>query len=1721
MAWSCNGRLFSPTHQVDNRVSLFLDTVVNHINTYQVDIMWLSDAHFLKGEIDRYLPQLKASLPDARVIQFPTVRVHTSARCDTHNRMGAALAIITYKWKGFLTSTYTDPIGLGIVNALHFKVDGLSFSSINTYCLPTTHGDGPATLYARIKRFTELGTTSPRLRHLPPDRVVYTLVQKLVTKAKLENRLAFIIGDFNAPIPTLPDHSTLSHWMTTNQLTSPSHDAFSTDSTYFTRSSRNGYRNTIIDHTMQTQLPTQMWTQQVGTANNYETEVASDHLPIWIRYAISSYIPRVPVSRPLTTKMRSDIRLTDNKAILQYNDTLLPIVQCQTPIRLERADQSSVTLAALCRASVEAVRKQNNTVKHHHCSKRRTKYKVGQSTEVRIRQTYLHFYTMLTRIAYPKGRRKRTTPWTPHTYQMLLVRWLAQWTTHHAPLHATMPHLTDLPAPKLLLSMSFPDITEHFLTEHRQLIKRSLHGTQRIHMQRTNNERLETISSAHHAKALGKVITLLTAQPTHHCDLSTLHSPTEGQITDHYRIHNLVTSFFTDWYRAPPSLDPAAETLTHTPMWWKELLHIPAGDHCQGLHPNSSIPMKLQEGLHKVCAIKASTTIQEEIRQTVDRLITFDEFSAAIDDLREGSAPGPSETTPNMLRAWNPVIRKFVYDHMLTIWQQRSCPDWFKDKLIKLAPKVAGSNDLNHMRPISLYEVLRKVWTTTIAKRIHLIWHTRQLLNPAQYGYRLDNGILMPLYNLLNKIEHAQQTDTPTIITFWDMRRAFDSIPRNLQRLAWQRLGVPSDLSEWFVALDEGGHAYVDTPHYQHNKHLKSHDIINKHGTPASIHSLDSHRDPLYFIPQRGIGQGESASSLMWVAVYDILLDWIDPTNKALHPATFSELCRPTHVNTPTPPDSTSPKVYALSNAYADDLATITTGPRAYSVQALQAEWISAFCAFTGLQLNMQKIVSVSLGKHAHTTPKFITVYDHNWQPTRCPIQTRPQGLTYLGLLLDHILVNDATEGYTVLYNKANAMLEHLLDQPGPPQAKIDFIRFKILPVILHTAQCTNWSLAQYRKLDVPFTRAYKTILVLPIHCATTLLYLPATSGGVGLPRLSDRVQVMKWRAFHRSTAVGLHPEQAINELLSRLPGLPHTTLPIFSIQIPPDWYPNRKLIARSLVQWLHQSGLELTRCLPETPLQEAVRARNHTSLSKVAKKIHLWYDQDIHDPDLPLLPLSYYVTDGSYKVETQSYFDILASEHSLRHTGTGAAGIVLQSSDTSRAAYPHTIRIITKQPQPGMSAYAWELIAQVVALKLTQFHEHTLIGYSDCEATIARMNTALSSFTNQLALTTAGILTTAAHVHSSISAPRRIQHIKAHPERDPTRLQNPTPLDTAIFLADAIAGNTSTKFNKTHINHIPHTLILEDILTEILPLQQWHLRATAAMDIPVLDLPWTYQHEAQLKMYLLKRDAYSTAPSNYWSDTATDFAAAVHPINSSTPNSYWHLARRTLLLYDWLGHGYNQTKRRATVASPALPYTPPPILCTHCGQQDVQSHVMLECNNPLLTPIRNAARTAQTTVARNLKQKYRTPLTQYFIEQLMYTCWAQPSTRTRRLWLGMWDTDTLQSLFPPAHDLHSPMALADRHKYRKISIQKLLAPILHAYNTMIRIPNSKHSPTHVHKYTKNNRAKHHLASLFPQHTNTLKAPSLTNIISHTEHNTFTYSDSAFSLTDVEVGIYK
>jgi hypothetical protein len=148
------------------------------------------------------------------------------------------------------------------------------------------------------------------------------------------------------------------------------------------------------------------------------------------------------------------------------------------------------------------------------------------------------------------------------------------------------------------------------------------------------------------------------------------------------------------------------------------------------LDHHSKIPLALQDGLRRVCAVKVSAPVKQCLQNVLDEAITFEDFNLAINSLTNGGAPGPSGVTVNMIKAWSPSTRQLVHMHMENIWTARTTPAWFRDKVIKLAPKITGNSELKNMRPISLYEVLRKTWTTIVAKRIHLACMAQQRCTP-------------------------------------------------------------------------------------------------------------------------------------------------------------------------------------------------------------------------------------------------------------------------------------------------------------------------------------------------------------------------------------------------------------------------------------------------------------------------------------------------------------------------------------------------------------------------------------------------------------------------------------------------------------------------------------------------------------------------------------------------------------------------------------------------------------------------------------------------------------------------------------------------------------------------------------------------------------------------------------------------------------------------------
>jgi hypothetical protein len=117
------------------------------------------------------------------------------------------------------------------------------------------------------------------------------------------------------------------------------------------------------------------------------------------------------------------------------------------------------------------------------------------------------------------------------------------------------------------------------------------------------------------------------------------------------------------------------------------------------------------------------------------------------------------------------------------------------------------------MRPIGLFEITRKVWTSLLMQRIQTVWEKHNLLQFNQHGFRKRNGTESAILRLIDCIEHTRMANSDLYIISWDIRRAFDSIPKNLVKLAWARLGVPLDVVKWLSDLDHDGLTFPWIPH--------------------------------------------------------------------------------------------------------------------------------------------------------------------------------------------------------------------------------------------------------------------------------------------------------------------------------------------------------------------------------------------------------------------------------------------------------------------------------------------------------------------------------------------------------------------------------------------------------------------------------------------------------------------------------------------------------------------------------------------------------------------------------------------------------------------------------------------------------------------------------------------------------------------------------------------
>jgi hypothetical protein len=145
-------------------------------------------------------------------------------------------------------------------------------------------------------------------------------------------------------------------------------------------------------------------------------------------------------------------------------------------------------------------------------------------------------------------------------------------------------------------------------------------------------------------------------------------------------------------------------------------------------------------------------------------------------------------------------------------------------------------------------------------------------------------------------------------------------------------------------------------------------------------------------------------------------------------------------------------------------------------MQQYLANWLSAFCAATGLVVHPAKIYPTVVGpvpsmfaaaQDATTASDALTsivIYDTAWTPIRCPILPSLPTTKYLGVYLD---LKQKLDSHQPVLADLHRDLSHLLVQPASPKVKID-----LLYSIQNPADCPCYcNMFQLVAPSIPCTR--------------------------------------------------------------------------------------------------------------------------------------------------------------------------------------------------------------------------------------------------------------------------------------------------------------------------------------------------------------------------------------------------------------------------------------------------------------------------------------------------------------------------------------------------------------------------------------------------------------------------------------------------------------------------
>ena len=200
---------------------------------------------------------------------------------------------------------------------------------------------------------------------------------------------------------------------------------------------------------------------------------------------------------------------------------------------------------------------------------------------------------------------------------------------------------------------------------------------------------------------------------------------------------------------------------------------------------------------------------QREILDTMGTKPTSLEVRQAIGKLKSGKAAGSSGILPEMLKAGK-KSKDFVgmiTDLVDAVWEERCVPREWADAILVPIPKKGNLQSCDNWRGIALLDVVGKLVARIVQKRLQVL--AERELPESQCGFRRGRGCTDMIFVVRQLAEKAIEHQTKQFFVFVDLRKAYDSVPREALWVALRKLGVPDILVDIIKSFHTGMQAKV------------------------------------------------------------------------------------------------------------------------------------------------------------------------------------------------------------------------------------------------------------------------------------------------------------------------------------------------------------------------------------------------------------------------------------------------------------------------------------------------------------------------------------------------------------------------------------------------------------------------------------------------------------------------------------------------------------------------------------------------------------------------------------------------------------------------------------------------------------------------------------------------------------------------------------------------